>query len=73
VVEAADVVGVGELDHMASAIDVRLLHGLLLGVHVVDRRKVEEVVDPLVEALHPQRGLREVARDRHDPALIGSK
>ncbi len=45
VVEAADLERVGELDHVPGALGVRLLHGVLVGGHVVDRGEVEEVVD----------------------------
>ena len=61
---------VGELDHVLGALDVRLLHGLLVGRHVVDRGEVEEVVDRLVEALDAEPRLGQVAGHRHDPALL---
>jgi hypothetical protein len=34
-----------------AAVYVRARHRLLVGGHVVDGREVEEVVDPLVEAV----------------------
>ena len=69
VVEAAHLVRVRELDHVARAVHVRPLRGLLVGLHVVHRGEVEEVVDRLVEALDPQPGLGQVAGHRHDPSL----
>jgi hypothetical protein len=69
VVEAAHLVRVRELDHVPGAVHVRPLRGLLLGLHVVHRGEVEEVVDRLVEPLDPQAGLGEVAGHRHDPSL----
>jgi hypothetical protein len=71
VVEAAHLERVRELDHVLGALGVGLLHGLLLGGHVVDRREVEEVVDRLAEALDAQRRLGEVACHRLDAAFGG--
>ena len=65
-VEAADVVGVGELDHVLGAVHVGADRVLLGGLDVVDGGEVEEVVDLLVEALDAEAGLGEVARHRHD-------
>src|SRR5215208_7572607 len=61
------VAGVGELDDVPRAVDVRLPHRLVVSGHVVDRREMEEVVDLLVEVLYAEAGLRQVARHRHDP------
>ena len=69
VVKAPDVVGVRELDHVLGALDVGLLRGLLVGLDVVHRGEVEEVVDLLVEVLDAEAGLGQVAVHRHDPAL----
>ena len=75
VVEAADVVRVGELDHVARALDVRPLGGQLVGLDVVDGGEVEEVVDLRVggqdRVVDAQAGLGQVARHRDDPALAG--
>jgi hypothetical protein len=75
VVEAPDVVAVGEVDRVARALYVRALGGQLVGLDVVDGREVEEVVDPRVarqgRVVDAERRLREVARDRDDPALGG--
>ena len=72
-VEAADLRTVGELDRVHRALDVRDPDRLVIGLHVVDRSKVEEVVDlpgelfdrGFVEAEHR---LGEVADHRHDLA-----
>ena len=61
VVEAADLDRVGELDHVLRALDVRPLHGLLVGGHVVDGGEVEEVVDRLGEPLDAEPRLGQVA------------
>ena len=71
--EAPDVVGVGELDDVARALDVGLLRGLLVGLHVVDRGEVEEVVDLLGEVVDPEALLEQVAVHGHDPALVGAQ
>ena len=71
VVEAPDLDRVGELDHVLGALGVGLLHGVLVGGHVVDGGEVEEVVDRLVEALDAEPGLRQVAGHRHDASLVG--
>ena len=73
VVEAPDVVRVRELDHVLRALDVRALGGLLVGLHVVHGREVEEVVDLLVDALDAEPRLRQVAGDRDDPSLLGTQ
>ena len=73
VVEAADVVGVGELDHVAGALDVGLLGRVLVGLHVVDGGQVEQVVDLLREVLDAQLVLEQVAGDGDDPALVGAQ
>jgi hypothetical protein len=44
VVEAPDPVGVRERDHVPGPLDVRPLGGVLVGLDVVDRGEVEEVV-----------------------------
>ena len=55
VVEAADLVRVGEVDRRgACRRRWRAAARLLVGLHVVDRGEVEEVVDRLVEALRPR-------------------
>jgi hypothetical protein len=69
VMEATDLDRVRELDDVPGALDVRLLHRLLVRAHVVDRGEVEEVVDRRREALHAQSRLGEVARDRYDASL----
>ncbi len=69
VVKAPDLVPVRELDHVLRALDVRPLRGFLVGLDVVDRGEMEEMVDRLVERRDPEPGLREIARDRTDPAL----
>ena len=61
---------VGELDGVAGPVHVGLARALLVGLHVVDRREVEEVVDLLVEVLDAEGRLRQVAVDRDD-AVIG--
>ena len=61
VVEAPHLDRVGELDHVARAIDVGAPQRILVGLHVVDRGEVEEVVDLLVEALDAEPFLGEVA------------
>ena len=73
VVEAAHVVGVGEVDHVARALHVGLLGGLLVGLHVVHGGQVEQVVDLLGEVLGSQLVLEEVTGDGHDPALVGAQ
>ena len=73
VVEAPDVVRVRELDDVLRPLDVRALRGLLVGFDVVHGRKVEEMVDRLVEVLHAEAGLREVTRHRHDLPLGGAE
>ncbi len=67
VVEAADVMRVHELDHVARALHVGAHHVVLARGHVVDRREVEEVVDLLVEVLDAQRVLRQVTHDGDEP------
>ena len=67
--EAAHLVGVGELDHVPGAVDVRPLGGLFVGLHVIDRGKVEQMVDRLVEAVDAQPLFRQVTAHRHDAAL----
>jgi hypothetical protein len=71
VVEAAHVVRVRELDDVLRALDVRLLRGLLVGLHVIDGGQMEEVVDLLVEPVDPEALLREVAGHGDDPAVVG--
>ena len=71
VVEAADVVGVGELDHVSGAVDVRPHRGLLLGLDVVDGGQVEQVVDLLLEGLDAESRRGEVSGHGHDPTLGG--
>ena len=73
VVEAADLVRVRELDHVLRAVHVRPLGRLLVGLHVVHGREVEEVVDLLVEALDAESRLGEVAGHWHDPSLLGAE
>ena len=68
--EAADVVRVGELDHVPRAVHVGAHRGLLVCLDVVDGREVEEVVDALVEAVDTESRLREVARHGHE-AIAG--
>jgi hypothetical protein len=58
VVEAPDVDRVGELDDVLGPLVVGLLHGVLVGGHVVDGREVEEVVHRLLEALDAEPRLR---------------
>ena len=70
-VEAPDVVRVRELDDVLGALDVRPLRALLVGLDVVHRGQVEEMVDLLVEALDSETRLREVAGHRHYPPLWG--
>ena len=65
----------GELDHVAGALDVGDPLGLGVGGHVVDRREVEEVVDVAVQALEVLVGdaeprLGEVADDADDAVLV---
>jgi hypothetical protein len=69
VVKTPDLDRVGELDHVPGALDVRPLHRLLVGGHVVDRGEVEKVVDRLGEALDAQGRLGQVAGHRNDPPL----
>ena len=64
VVEAADVVGVGELDHVPRAVDVRPDRGLLFRLDVVDGGQVEQVVDLLVEGVDPQTRCGQVSGHR---------
>ncbi len=69
--------GVGQLDHVARALDVRDLLRVRVGGHVVDRREVEEVIDLSVQARnvlvgHAQALLREVADDADDAVLADS-
>ena len=64
VVEAPDVGRVRELDHVASAFDVR--------VHVVDRGEMEEVIDLLVEAVDAEALLGKVSGDGYE-TVAGAK
>ena len=70
VVEAAHVVRVGEVDDVPGALDVGLLRGVLVGLHVVDGRQVEQVVDLLGEVLGAQLVLEQIAGHRDDPPLF---
>jgi hypothetical protein len=69
VVEELGPARVGELDGVAGPVHVGPARALLVGLQVVDRREVEEVVDLLVEVLDPQGRLRQVAVDRDDSIL----
>ena len=74
-VHAPGIDGLGELDHVAGALDVR--DALRLGVrgHVVDRGQVEEVVDLALEPREvlvgdAEAGLGEVTDDADDAVLV---
>jgi len=76
-VEAAGLDRGGQLDRVPRALDVRDLLGLGAGRHVVYRRQVEEVVDLAAQRQQvllgdAERGLGEVAGDRHYPRPVGS-
>jgi hypothetical protein len=73
VVEAAQVVRVGELDDVLRPLDVRLLGRLLVRLDVVDGGQVEEMVELLVEAFDPESRLRQVAGHRDDPSVLGAE
>ena len=66
--EAAHLVGVGELDHVPGAVDVALSEASS-SASVIDRGKVEQMVDRLVEAVDAQPLFRQVTAHRHDAAL----
>ena len=70
VVEAANFVRVGEVDHVPGALHVGFLGGVLVGFHVVDGRQVEQVVDLLREVLGSQLVLEQVAGHGDDPPLL---
>ncbi len=73
-VEALGVELLGELDRLTSALDVGDALALRVGGHVVDRRQVEEVVDPppqLVDLIAAAKVLLgKVPDHRHDPVLV---
>jgi hypothetical protein len=73
VVEAPDLVGVRELDHVLRALDVGALRALLVGLNVIDGRQVEEVIDRLVEVVDAEARLREVTGHGDDPPLGGAE
>jgi hypothetical protein len=73
VVKAPDVVRVRELDHVARAVHVGPHRLRLVGLDVVDRRQVKEMVDPLLAVLDPETGLVDVADDGDDATLAGSQ
>ena len=67
-VDVAGLDRLGELDHVAGALDVGEPLALGVGGHVVDRRQVEQVLDVALEARHvllgdPEPTLRQVADD----------
>ena len=64
--EAPDVDRVGELDDVAGPVHIRAAQRVLVGLHVVDRGEVEEVVDLLVEALDAKPRLGEVTGHGND-------
>ncbi len=71
---AAGLGRLGELDHVAGALDVGDSLRLGIGGHVVDGRQVEDVIDavqPLdVLVGDPQPALGKVADDADDPVLV---
>jgi hypothetical protein len=71
VVEVAGAELVGEVDRVLRAVDVEPAVALLVGGHVVDRREVKEVLDPLERLAvllgDPEQRLGEVAGDGLDP------
>ena len=74
-VDAARLDGLGELDHVPGALDVRDPLRLGVGVHVVDGGEMEEVIDVPRQLLDVLLGdaeptLREVADDPDDPLLV---
>ena len=69
VMEAPHLDRVGELDHVLGAFDVRSLHRVLVGRHVVYGGEVEEVVDALGEPDDSEAGLGEVAGNGNDASL----
>ena len=67
----------GELDHVAGALDVGDPLALGVACHVVDRGEVEEVVDLALEPREvlvgdAEPGLGEVADDADDPLVVGA-
>ncbi len=76
-VDAACLDRLGELDHVAGALDVGDALGLGVGGHVVDRRQVKKVVDLASEALDvgvgdPETCFGEIADDGDDAVGVGA-
>ena len=67
---------VRQLDGVSCAFDVHPAVRPLIRSHVVDRREVEEVVNPLehlsVFFRDPEGGITQIADDRHDPTRLSS-
>ena len=73
VVEAADVVRVRELDHVLRAVDVRALRCVLVGLDVVHRGEVEEVIDLAASKFSTPSPGFERSPSRHDASLRGAE